>query len=124
MSANTTVAELLEQWSKHREQGGVVAPEVLCEHCPELLEELRLRIAGHVSDVTDGLTVVEPLRGPLMVGRYRLEEKLGAGGFGSVYRGFDSRPRRLRSLMDAPPNRDEKVRPSTGPLRICYPQRI
>jgi ribosomal protein L29 len=38
--------QLVEQWDDLRKQGPEPLPEELCQECPELLEELRVRITA------------------------------------------------------------------------------
>src|SRR3954469_20046200 len=51
-------------------------------------------------DATDELTAV--LSAPLVLGRYRLGPRLGAGGFGTVYAAMDERLRRGGAVKGIP----------------------
>src|SRR4051794_41208900 len=55
-------------------------------------------------DATDELTAALPA--PLVLGRYRLGERLGAGGFGTVYAAMDERLRREVAVKVIPGNSD------------------
>jgi serine/threonine protein kinase len=107
------ILDLLQRWEDLRDQGQHITPEKLCQDSPELLEEIKKRIqdlarvpmpAPTASDLPptsipdesappsgDG-TIGQRL--PAHFGRYRMVAKLGAGGFGVVYKGYDDDLRR------------------------------
>jgi len=95
--------DMIVRWEDAKAQGQDPAPEDLCRECPELL-------SGFVRQV-EKLGQIEWLNGPIdtssttgdapalpaddalprLVGdRYRLDALVGQGGFGRVYRGFDT----------------------------------
>jgi serine/threonine protein kinase len=99
------ILDLIVRWEEARAQGQAPTPEEFCEGCPELLSGLFRRRVEKLGDV-------EWLNGPIEVGattpggvmpsppepdlprtigdRYRLDALVGVGGFGRVYRGFDT----------------------------------
>src|SRR4051812_34624367 len=74
-------------------------------------------------DATDELTAVLPA--PLVLGRYRLGERLGAGGFGTVYAAVDERLRREVAVKVIPGgdgwNRSRGQREALAAARLDHP---
>src|SRR4051794_7159632 len=74
-------------------------------------------------DATDELTAVLPA--PLVLGRYRLGERLGAGGFGTVYAAMDERLRREVAVKVIPGgdgwNRARGQREALAAARLDHP---
>ncbi len=105
MSDETTLADLLLRWEELREQGREVSAEELARPHPQLLCELRRRIAalealgwaraGAAPGTTtsQGQTAPEEAGGDrppeVLAGRYRLEKRIAEGGFAHVWQGWD-----------------------------------
>ena len=108
--------DLLDQWSELRQQGKDIDVEELCHDCPELIPELERRIK--VLRATDWLDT--PISGsadesfkskpadfnlPTHLGRYKLAELIGEGGFGQVWKGFDPELHRSVAIKLPRPDR-------------------
>jgi serine/threonine protein kinase len=99
------ILDLIVRWEEARAQGRPLAPEELCRDCPERLEEFRRQVerlgrvdwlnqpleTGTDSTVGRSDTALPEAGLPrTLAGRYRLDALIGVGGFGRVYRGFDT----------------------------------
>ncbi|MBO0697740.1 MAG: serine/threonine protein kinase [Zavarzinella sp.] len=92
-----TVTERVLEWERRREAGTPVTPEELCTDSPELVDELRRRIrrleaCDRVLDLDE--TVTHPAAGadeavPGEIAGFVVRGRLGRGGMGDVYDGWD-----------------------------------
>jgi eukaryotic-like serine/threonine-protein kinase len=101
-----TIAELLLQWEEASERGENLSAPDLCADRPDLLSEIEIRITAlkemawlgkdptktHSHDVppTDRPHVPKAL-----ADRYRLDELIAEGGFGQIWKAFDSQLQRF-----------------------------
>lgn len=102
------LADLLLEWEERKEQGIDLSAEELCRDYPHLISFLARRI--HALKVTSWLvdndTQDEPANAvdsaqsssPLLGERYRLEGKIGEGGFAEVWKGYDLELRRIVAI--------------------------
>lgn len=90
------ILDLLVQWDDLRLQGRDISPEELCGECPELLNEVRIRVKGLKATEWMNKQGGEPTLVPkptflpnMNLGKFRLESLIGDGGFGQVWKAFD-----------------------------------
>lgn len=105
MSEEDRLAELPLRWEELYERGEDVGVDALCRDCPHLVPALArriraLKITSWLSkDDDDDPSDTAPMRpdgGParLLADRYRLDGKIGEGGFAEVWKGYDLELRR------------------------------
>ena len=114
MEADNLLADLLLKWEESWELGEDILASHLCADNPELIESLQIQINrlkkmswmtrcqdDHESDQPE----TDSLLGQILVGRYRIETRIGQGGFGRVYRAFDNELQRHVAVKIARPDR-------------------
>ena len=114
------IIELLDRWETSWEQGQRLEVDDLCSDCPELAVVVGRRIKalqstawmdrqvgdGTVTWTTDGAKrLAHELNLPPTLGRYRLDRRIGIGGFGQVWLGFDPELHRQVAIKVARPDR-------------------
>ena len=113
MGMSAELDQLLEHWEDLRQEGREVSAEELCRKCPELLKPLKRRIAAlkamdwltKDSDNDDDEVDDAWQQLPRTLGRYRLDELVGTGGFGQVWKGFDPELQRTVAIKVPRPDR-------------------
>src|SRR5262249_20049247 len=112
MPTDDRVLDLLQRWEELRRQGEDPSPEELCAGSPELLAEVarrvrQLRALGRIlepeTDLKPTLAEAPKANGaagpdPERVARYRILARLGAGGYGVVYKAHDPEADRLVAI--------------------------
>jgi len=101
---DSRIERLLRRWEQLKEQGIEISVTELCAGCPELCDELRrkIKMLEQIDSVRETVTSsqlailrgyapvdLHALETPATIGRYRVVQPLGQGGFGRVYLGHD-----------------------------------
>jgi len=109
------INDLLLEWDELHRQGKNVVVEELCRDCPELVDDLRRRIKAikatewleesldEEEDQSDRRSPAD-FGLPLHLGRYRLDDLIGEGGYGQVWKGHD--PELNRAVAIKVPHQD------------------
>ena len=116
MGNDTRIDDLLDRWEEAREKGQSISVEALCQDCPELQEVLQGKIrelawvnaemATRVPTETGERTTVKI---PKILGRYELEQLIGQGGFGQVWKAHDPKLERVVAIKILRPERQGSV---------------
>jgi serine/threonine protein kinase len=124
------IVDLIVRWEEARARGEELSLEELCRDCPQFLGELRRSIEqlGRVEWLNEPLSPLSSTgaheQAPshadhtlprIMAGRYRVDALIGEGGFGRVYRGFDTWLERFVALKV--PRMDRAV--SSSEVDLC-----
>lgn len=127
MTNEEKVSDLLLQWEEARERGDDLEAETLCTDCPELVETLGKQIAAlrQMEWMTQpSKATPDPKIGMTLAGRYRIDELVGEGGHGKVYRGFDpelQRPVAIKLPNDRRWNTSDLLEEARKIARLRYP---
>ena len=109
----TRLAELLEQWELKYEQGTDVSFAELTAGYPHLAETLERRIKALKAtawlnepvEAEDNRQSPDDYGLPKRLGRYELQSLIGSGGFGQVWKAFDSELHRSVAIKVPHPDR-------------------
>lgn len=113
---NELLSSLLIEWEDSFQRGHDVPAEELARNHPELIPALSRAIAAlkqvaWLQDPLDGepsppvSDARTPKAGPTLAGRYRLDVLVAEGGFGQVWRGYDTELQRSVAIKIPKPGR-------------------
>ena len=120
-SNDNKIADLLLRWGEEWEHGTDTPATQLCQDCPELATTLQERIdrlkrmAWMTNDISEEATSkTDPLLEQTLACRYQIESLIAQGGFGRVYKAFDTELERYVAIkvstrMEAEGNQVEGV---------------
>ncbi len=113
ISQEDRLAALLLRWEESWELGDDLPASQLCTDCPDVANQLQANIdvlkkmawmkkdaANEVQSDGDD-AVADPFVGKTLAGRYRIDQFIGEGGFGQVYRAFDTELQRAVAIKIA-----------------------
>jgi serine/threonine protein kinase len=110
--SSSRVEILVARWKLLHARGQKVSPEDLCRDCPELLDAVKKQIGSTLDGTQDfrvpnapAAATIDEVRPPETLGRYRLEQLIGQGGFGEVWCGFDPELHRVVAIKRPRPDR-------------------
>lgn len=129
MRDDEKISDLLLQWEEAQERGEDLAAETLCADFPELTEIVAKRIAalrrmGWMTRPQNSTNQPDPKVGTTLAGRYRIDELIGEGGHGKVYRGFDpelQRPVAIKLPNDRRLNTSDLLEEARKVARLRHP---
>ena len=110
------LTDLLLKWEEAFENGDDLSAQILCSECLELTDPLqkminrlkKMRWMCITDDETeDEIAVADPILGETLAKRYVIKEMIGMGGFGQVYRAFDTELERFVAIKMARPDRQQ-----------------
>lgn len=128
MSLEERLSDMLLEWEEAAEQGTVKTAEELCLDYPDLIPQLARRISAlervswlnrtcsgeaETTDRPTGHTLHPPA---VLADRYRLDEVIGEGGFGQVWRSYDLQLQRVVAVKISHPTRQGIADPALGLL--------
>ena len=110
------LTDLLLKWEEAFENGYDLPALNLCSECPELTNSLqqmidrlkKMRWMCFTDDESEEESpVADPILGETLAKRYEIKELIGMGGFGQVYRAFDTELERHVAIKMARPDRHQ-----------------
>ena len=123
------LTDLLLKWEEAFENGYDLPALNLCSECPELTNSLqqmidrlkKMRWMCFTDDESEEESpVADPILGETLAKRYVIKELIGMGGFGQVYRAFDTELERHVAIKMARPDRHQPPEPGGHGVRSRF----